>query len=91
MAINYKSTVKNDCAGGSYPTCQHLTTTAQSDNSTLRTTSTLSTIGFAVGAAGLVGGVVLYLTAPRVTKSTGVTVIPLVGKRDGGVAAVGSF
>lgn len=55
---------------------------------TARTFATISTIGIAAGAALVVGGVVLYLTAPS-SKSTALLVSPTVG--GGQFSLAGSF
>ncbi len=52
----------------------------------------LSTVGFAVGAAALAGGVVLWLTAPSGAPTTGsLAVAPLVARDAGGLSLRGSW
>ena len=54
--------------------------------------ATVSTIGFAAGAAALAGGVAIYLTAPRGPRDEkGVAVTPSVGPGGAGLALVGRF
>ncbi len=49
--------------------------------------ATVSTIGFAAGAAAVVGGAVLWLTAPAArTTSIGIRVVPVVAPAYGGVS-----
>lgn len=55
----------------------------------VRTDATWSTIGFAVGAVGLVGGAVLLLTAP--TQRTSLRVAPMVAAGQAGVSIGGRF
>ncbi|MGH7440129.1 MAG: hypothetical protein ACRENE_30935, partial [Polyangiaceae bacterium] len=52
-----------------------------------KSAATVSTVGFAVGAAGLVGGALLWLTAPRSeATATGLRATPVVGPSYGGLA-----
>jgi hypothetical protein len=51
--------------------------------------ATYSTIGFIAGGALLVGGAVLYFTAPRAKASVGVGAAPMVG--GGGALIQGRF
>jgi hypothetical protein len=54
--------------------------------------ATVSTIGFAAGAAALAGGVAIYLTTPRRTRDgKGVAVTPSVGPGGAGLALAGRF
>lgn len=46
------------------------------DQDTARTSATISTVGFIVGAVGLAGGVVLWLTAPKSGARAGVALTP---------------
>lgn len=52
---------------------------------------TLSTIGFGAGGALLVGGAVLYLTAPSGERKTGLRVAPTVSARQTGLVLGGTF
>jgi hypothetical protein len=54
-----------------------------------KSAQTMSIVGFAVGGAALVGGAVLYFTAP--STKTALRVQPLVGTRGGYVTLGGSF
>jgi serine/threonine-protein kinase len=61
-----------------------------------KTATTLSTVGFAVGGAALVGGVVLYLTAPskdkaKTTGTARVELAPVVIGSGGGLVLQGSW
>lgn len=55
-----------------------------------RSLGTISTIAFGAGGVLVVGGAVLYLTAPRMP-STGIHVVPSAGPRHAGLALGGSF
>ncbi len=92
IAIGEKKTVQNDCgAGAGYPACVNLTASARDDNRKLQTFATASTVAFAVGAAGVVAGTVLFLTARSTTSSVAVRVAPVVGEHGGGAGAFGAF
>lgn len=73
--------------------CRDLEGQALSEDA--RSAADLSTVFFGVGAAALVGGVVLYLAAPsaphRTSASRWATVTPAVGARSGGLSLRGSF
>ncbi len=58
---------------------------------TVRTDALVSTIAFGVGAAGVVGGAILWWTAPRAAIRTGATVTPIVASDRVGVAFGGRF
>jgi hypothetical protein len=66
------------------------TPTGLSHTDDAKSAATLSTVGFAVGAVGLVGGAVLWFTAPRsqpsTTASASIRATPVVGPSYGGLA-----
>lgn len=80
MTLSTASSLKDSCRDGKCPA------SAQSDIDSTSTTGAISTIGFAVGAAGLVVGVVglvlsgkrgeSALTAPTVTRTSGLRILP---------------
>jgi hypothetical protein len=84
-ALSDASTVRNHCPNHA---C-----TSQSDMDTARTGSTLttvSTVGFGVGIAGVaVGSYLLFVRRDRAHQQT--SVVPLVGPQGGGVSWSGSF
>ena len=65
LALGKKSTVNADCAG---LVCN---STGEAAVKAGKTLGTVSTIGFTVGAAGLVAGAVLFFTAPRQARVEG--------------------
>jgi hypothetical protein len=81
-AISSQNQEKSDCAsaGGCSKPKQ-----ASADYSAARENATASTVSFAVGAAFLAAGAVLWFTAPSVR------VAPTVGSHDGGLVLGGSF
>ncbi len=56
-----------------------------------KSAATVSTIAFIAGGVALAGGVVLWLTAPSHTSSTGLTVSPLVGSSLAGAGVSGTW
>jgi hypothetical protein len=96
------SAAKNECSAGSCPSASRAH--AQSDHDSATTAGNVSTGAFIVGAAGLVGGVVLWFTAPRSEShaapkgapdkdeaGTAFHFVPLVGTQSAGLMVVGSF
>jgi hypothetical protein len=84
MAMGHRSDRDAAC-GGDFPNCTDPTRANEikSSQEDLKTMGTLSTIGFGVGAAALVTGVVLYVTAPSPSSAaTRLVPTPLVA-RDG--------
>lgn len=75
--------------GGDVGDCRGDTRAAQDDVDSASSRALLSTIGFGVGAAALVGGAVLYLTAPKAIEQT--TVTPTFGEGSAGVVVRGRF
>lgn len=83
------SSQKDNCA--SPETCANREG-ALSDHDSAVTNGTISTIGFIGGGALLVGGAVLFLTAPKASSSsTGLTVAPSVTASEGGFSVRGVF
>lgn len=76
--------------GGDVTDCRGDLAAARALIDTSRSRALWSTIGFAVGGAAVVGGVVLYLTAPR-GRERGIAVAPVVSPDAAGVAVHGRF
>lgn len=72
-AISNWSDVESHCR--SYPNGCDGEGMSQADSA--KSAATLSTIAFAVGAAGVAGGAILWLTAPPASRETGAAPIPL--------------
>jgi hypothetical protein len=73
MSTSSHSSLTSECTGNNCPT------TAQSDLDSFHSMRTISTIGYVVGAVGLVSAGVLYFTSPKTqpgTTSAGVFVGP---------------
>jgi hypothetical protein len=90
MASSKWSSAQSDCGSGCGASAP-----AQGEKSDATTDATVSTVGFVVGGAGMVGAAVLWFTAPsgRGAPATGtrVKVIPTVGAGNGGVLVSGAF
>lgn len=75
--------------GGDVGDCRGNAEVAASDIDSARTKAMMSNLGFGIGAAAIVGGVVLYLTAPPKLEDTSIT--PAVGDGTAGVVVTGRF
>ena len=86
VALGKHSDLKTECPSGS---CD--TTASQSTLSSYKTMGALSTAGFIIGGAGVGGGVLLLVLAPKSPSpaKTGTTVQPYIGF--GTVGARGTF
>ena len=71
-AISTWNRARSDCTGGT----TGCSSEALSLEQTTRTEALWSTVAFGVGAAGLVGGALLFLAAPRAERRTGLLVAP---------------
>lgn len=77
------------CGGGKCPT-----KAAQDKSESASSNANLSTLGFGLGGAALVAGVVLLLTAPSSKESASsrkIQVAPSVGQREGALNLLGRF
>lgn len=78
-----------DECGGDVGDCRGDPSVAADDVDSARSKAMISTIGVGVGAAALVGGAVLYLTAPKGESTP--TVTPAFSDRTAGVVVSGRF
>jgi hypothetical protein len=74
------------CGDGKCPT-----KAAQDKSESAKSNANLSTLGFGLGGAALVAGVILLVTAPSPKESAGLRVAPSVGKQEGGLHLMGRF
>jgi hypothetical protein len=73
-------------------TSDHCTDEGKSYVDTAHSQATVSTVAFAIGGAGLLGGTILWLTAPRAQeRGPSVGVVPTVGPDGAGLFARGRF
>ncbi len=56
-----------------------------------KTSRTIGFVGIGVGAAALIGGVVLIVTAPSAPKAASITIVPELAKDGGGLSVLGTF
>lgn len=75
--------------GGDVGDCRGDTEAAQDDVDSASSKALLANIGFGIGAAALVGGAVLYLTAPEAAEKA--MIAPTVGDDGAGVVVRGRF
>lgn len=95
-AMSDWSTAKGDCNATSCSTASRVRGESARDSAV--TAGDVSTAAFIVGAAGLAGGVVLWLTAPRgdeqkppAAATSRLRLEPMMGPRGGGMTMTGSF
>jgi serine/threonine-protein kinase len=86
-ALSKKDAYQRDHPNGQCTDCE----AAENEKTSLERTSLISTLGFGVGAAGLVTGLYLVLTAPSTKSSTSVRFSPMLGGSVSGVAIRGRF
>jgi hypothetical protein len=87
LTLDKKRSIEGAC-GGSAGSCQAAPGSVDAEQESAKTTAALSTVGFAVGAVGVLSGAAIYLTAPSATgPRTGLRLSP----RASGVAVEGSW
>jgi hypothetical protein len=86
MALSLKSALDKPDVCSPKSNCNP---TAQSDIDKMKTAATISTVGFAVGGAAVVGGVIVLLTGKSSGEVRAGKLMPIVGPREVGVQ--GSF
>jgi hypothetical protein len=70
----------------------HCTSEGRSYRESAFSQATVSTVAFSIGGAGLLGGAILWLTAPRPQeKGAPVAIVPTVGPDGAGLFARGRF
>jgi hypothetical protein len=86
--INLNKTAASEC-----PTNSTCTMQGQSDSQSAVTSGLVSTLLFSIGAGVVVGGAVVFFTAPSAKPKTGKNfqLVPEVGRGSGGMRLVGSF
>jgi len=83
----YNDAIAQHC-GGSKTMCDD---TGLSITRDARSEANVATVVFAVGAAAVAGGVVLYLTAPKASAEHAMRIVPVVDARSAQVVLGGSF
>ena len=91
MTLSKVSGTKDHCSAGEKPLCDPAGLKLYDDS---KTTANVSNVALAVGGAAVIGGVVLFLTAPAgaapaKTGSTRWTMVPIAGSGYGGVFVQG--
>jgi len=94
LTLDKKSAIEGAC-GGSVGNCAAPQGSVDAETEAAKTTAALSTVSFIVGGTALLGGAVLYLTAPSAPGATpktgGVRVSPQATRSGGGLGISGSF
>lgn len=90
IALNKRNEIQSAC-GGNLGSCAAPAGSLDLDRQSERTTATVSTVAFIGGALALVGGGVLYFTAPSVSKTGQLRIGPQLGKKDASVSVMGAW
>jgi hypothetical protein len=92
VTLAKKSELDAAC-GGNVEACIGSPPNLEAQRESAKNTATLSTASFVVGGFALVGGAVLFLTAPKAAPVVGgpVRLAPTAGKNEGGVVVVGRW
>lgn len=91
LALNKRNDIQAAC-GGNIGSCTAPSGSLDLDKQSERTTATASTVAFIGGALALVGGGVLYFTAPSPTSRTGqLRIGPQIGQKDASVSVLGTW
>ena len=90
MAHNANQDAREEC-GGSVSDCRGDVAVAQYMVDQARSRSTIATIGLGVGAAAVVAGAVLYVTAPKPLAEGDYVLVPTAGRSHAGLALTGRF
>lgn len=91
LALNKRNDIQTAC-GGNIGSCTAPSGSLDLDKASERTTATVSTVAFIGGALALVGGGVLYFTAPSPGSRTGqLRIGPQIGQKDASVSVLGTW
>jgi hypothetical protein len=90
IALNKRNEIQSAC-GGNMGSCAAPAGSLDLDRQSEKTTATVSTVAFIGGAVALVGGGLLYFTAPSATKTGQLRVGPQVGKKDASLTVMGAW
>jgi len=90
IALNKRNAIQNAC-GGNMGNCSAPAGSLDLDRQSEKTTATVSTVAFIAGGAALVGGGLLYFTAPSATKTGQLRIAPQVGKKDAALSVMGAW
>jgi hypothetical protein len=88
LTLNKKSKIDELC-GGNAGSCNAPPGSVDPERESAKTTATISTASFIVGGLGLVGGGLLYFTAPSGTGAAQVRVVPRAATNGGGLGLEG--
>ena len=90
ITLSKKSTIEELC-GGNTGSCRAAPGSVDPERESASTTAAISTVSFIVGGLALVGGGILYFSAPSATTIGRIRVAPRVGHTGGTVGLEGSF
>jgi hypothetical protein len=89
ITLDKESSIRDACQGN-ISSCQAPSGSVEPDRKAAETSAAISTASFVVGGAALVGGAVIYFTAPS-AKTGNLKVTPSVAHGGGGLALGGTF
>ncbi len=90
LTLNKRSKI-DDLCGGSAASCNAPAGSVDPERESAKTTASLSTASFLAGGLALVGGGLLYFTAPSASGAANVRVAPRVATNGGAVGVEGSW
>jgi hypothetical protein len=91
-AFGLMAKASNSKADPECSTSDHCTDAGKAYINTAHSQAIVATVAFSIGGAGLLGGAILWLTAPRAKeRGAAVAVVPTVGPDGAGLFAQGSF
>jgi hypothetical protein len=90
LTLNKKSKITDEC-GGNAGACTAPAGSLDAERQAATTSATISTASFIVGGAALLGGGLLYFTAPILSSNAQVRVTPRVATNAGGLGLEGTW
>ena len=90
LTLNKRSKIDELC-GGNAGSCNAPAGSVDPERESAKTTATISTASFIAGGAALVGGGLLYFTAPSGTSAAQVRVVPRAAQNGGGLGLEGTW
>jgi hypothetical protein len=90
LTLNKRAKIDDVC-GGSVTSCTAPSGSVDAERGAAKTLATLSTASFLAGGVAILGGGLLYVTAPRASSAANVRVTPRVATNGGGVGLEGAW
>lgn len=90
LTLNKRSKI-DDLCGGSAASCNAPAGSVDAERESAKTSATISTASFVAGGLALVGGGLLFFTAPSSSSAANVRIAPRVGTNGGGMGLEGTW